>query len=234
MGFLIDPIHAAKMIRFASPLQSLTIPDPDLLQQQQDAADNEEGPVALTTTPRSRFLPRFKVGLQAEVEQRRRLAAQRTLDLQRAAASAAAGSGDEDWVQRVTEADRNRRSKEDELVEKAFDKAVSDFDKQQQQQQHQSKKGKPSTQSGNSYQFVGVVNRKAGKKPITWYARPKPSDAKWSVRLVHVNQDAIIKDLFNRGKVDVFAKYRNTGKIEEETNAPIIMGSYEVRERSWK
>jgi hypothetical protein len=212
---VVDPIHAAKMIRFASPLQSLTIPDPDL-----------KGEDDRLVTPRSRFLPRFKAGLQAEVEKRREIAAQRTLDLQVAAASR--GSGD-DWVQRVTEADRNRRSKEDEQVEKAFDKAVSEFDKQQ-----PSTKGKPrSTKSGNSYQFVGVVNRKGGK-PITWYARPKPSEAKWSVRLVHVNQDAIIKDLFNRGKVDVFAKYRNTGKVEEETNAPIIMGSYEVRERSWK
>ena len=85
----------------------------------------------------------------------------------------------------------------------------------------------------NAYQFVGVVKRRSDK-PISWYARKKPADAKWSVRLVHVNQDAIIKDLFNRGKIDIFAKYKNTGKVDEETNVPVITSKYEVRERSWK
>jgi len=205
----VDPIYAARMIRFASPLQSLTIPDEDVQDE--------------LVTPRSRFLPKFKAGLQAEVDKRREIASKRTMDIQLAAAS-----GGSDWAQKVTEADRLRRTKEDEIVEKAFDKAVSTFDQQS------TKDGKTS-KSGNEYQFVGVVNRKGDKKkPITWYARPKPSDSKWSVRLVHVNQDAIIKDLFNRGKVDIFAKYRNSGKVDDETNAPIIMGSYEVRERSWR
>jgi hypothetical protein len=207
LGLIIDPIHAVKMIRFASPLQSLTIPDKEV--------KDELG------TERARFLPRFKAGLQAEVEKRREIAASRALDIQ-----AAASSGGSDWAQRVTEADRGRRAKEDELVEKAFDKAVSEFGKQ-------STKGKSSKKSGNLYQFVGVVNRK-GEKPITWYARPKPADSKWSVRLLHVNQDAIIKDLFNRGKVDIFATYKNTGELDDETQAPIVKGSYEVRERSWK
>ena len=200
------PIQAAKMIRFASPLQSLTIPDKEIKEQ--------------LSTKRSRFLPRFRAGLQAEVEKRRAISSERSTEIQSAAAS-----GDSNWAQRATMAERTRRAKEDTAVEDAFDKAVSAFDKQ-------SKKVKPPTPQ-NSYQFVGVVNKKSDK-PITWYARPKPTNSKWSVRLLHVNQDAIIKDLFNEGKVDIFAKYRNTGKVDETTNTPIVNASYEVRERSWK
>ena len=203
---LINPIDAAKMLRFASPLQSLTIPDKEVKEE--------------ITTKRASFLPRFKAGLEAEVEARRELAAKRTSELQEAAIS---GS---DWAQRVTELDRARRAKEDEVAEYAFDSAVAQFDKI-------SKKGPKTGTSLNQYQFVGVVNRR-GRKPITWYARPKPSDSMWSVRLLHVNQDAIVKDLFNRGKIDIFAKYQNTGSTDEATNAPIVTGTYEVRERSWK
>jgi hypothetical protein len=206
IGFIVDPIYAAKMLRFASPLQSLTIPDPEVKE--------------VLTTKRARFLPRFKAGLQAEVDARRELAAKRTSEIQDAATS---GS---DWAQKALESDRARRAKEDGVAEQAFDKAVSQFDKK-------SKKGPKAGKSSNNYQFVGVVNRK-GDKPITWYARPKPSDSKWSVRLLHVNQDAIIKDLFNRGKIDIFAKYKNTGSTDEETKAPIVTSNYQVKERSWK
>lgn len=194
------------MLRFASPLQSLTIPDREVKEE--------------ITPRRARFLPKFKAGLQAEVDARRELAAKRTFELQAAATS---GS---DWAQKAKESDRARRAKEDEAAEQAFDKAVAEFEKKY-------KKAPKAAKSPNQYQFVGVVNRK-GNKPITWFARPKPSDSKWSVRLLHVNQDAIIKDLFNRGKVDIFAKYQNTGSIDEETKAPIVTSTYEVKERSWK
>ena len=201
-----DTIQAAKMIRFASPLQSLTIPDREVKEE--------------LTTRRQRFLPRFKAGLQAEVEARKEVAAKRTADIQTSALSG------NDWAKRVTESDRARRAKEDEIVEKAYDTAVAEFDKN-------SKKSSQSQRSPNGYQFVGVVTPK-GKKPVTWYARPKPVNSKWSVRLLHVNQDAVIKDLFNSGKVDIFAKYKNTGSMDDETKAPIITSTYEVRERSWK
>ena len=197
------------MIRFASPLQSLTIPDREVKEE--------------VTTRRQRFLPRFKAGLQAEVEARRELAATRTSELQDAAIS---GS---DWAKRTTEAERARRAKEDEIVEQAFDKAVTQYDKN-----NNKKASKTSSRSANAYQFVGVVSRQGGNKPITWYARPKPVGSKWTVRLLHVNQDAVIKDLFNRGKIDIFAKYKNTGTVDEETKAPIVTSTYEVKERSWK
>ncbi len=207
VGLILGPSQAAKVIRFASPLQSLTIPD-------REVKDD-------LTTKRQRFLPRFKVGLQAEVEARKELAAKRTTELQLSATTSGT-----DWAQRVTESDRARRVKENEIVEKAYDNAVSEFDAS-------NTKSPISKKSPNDYQLVGVVTPK-GEKPITWYARPKPADSKWSVRLLHVNQDAVIKDLFNRGKVDIFAKYKNTGAIDEETKSPVVTSTYEVKERSWK
>lgn len=215
LALFLEPasVQAGKMIRFASPLQSLTIPDREQVQE--------------LSTKRQRFLPRFKAGLQAEVEARRDLAAKRTSELQDAAVS-----GSSDWAQRTTVAERSRRAKEDEIVEQAYDMAVAQFDKN-----HKLKDAGSKSASKNAYQFVGVISRRKGSssgKPITWYARPKPAGAKWSVRLLHVNQDAIIKDLFNRGKIDIFAKYKNTGKVDEETKTPIVTSTYEVRERSWK
>lgn len=197
---------AGKMIRFASPLQSLTIPDRDVKEE--------------LKTERERFLPRFRAGLKAEVDARRDIASKRTSDLQAAAVS---GSN---WAANTVDSERARRSFEEDMVEQAFDTATAEFNKKG--------KGKKSRKPDSSYQFVGVVNRKTSGKPITWYARPKPSHSKWSVRLVHVNKGAIIKDLFNRGEVDIFAKYENTGKVDEETNAPVVTGKYEVRKRSWK
>jgi len=59
-------------------------------------------------------------------------------------------------------------------------------------------------------------NKKQG--PISWYARPKPKNANWTIRMIHVNKDAIIKDLFDRGKIDIFAKYTNTGRTSTTTD----------------
>lgn len=94
---------------------------------------------------------------------------------------------------------------------------------------------------------MGLVDRTKKEQSISWHARPKPENAKWSVRLVHVNKDAIIKDLFNRGKIDIFAKYTNTGRqvetvekgedgetVTKKTTVPIVTTKYEVRERSLK
>jgi hypothetical protein len=198
---------ALKSLRFASPLQSFTIPDPDAKE---------------TKSSRQKFLPKFKAGLVAETATRRKIAAKRTKEVQKSVAS-----GD-DWAEKVAAEDIRRREMEERIVEKTFDEATAKYDS--------SIKETPgsSTKSPNSYQFVAVINRNQDKKPITWYARKKPADAKWSVRAVHVNRDAIIKDLFNRGKVDIFAKYRNTGTVDEETKTPIIMNKYSVRKRSWK
>lgn len=201
-------VLAVRNLRIVSPLQSLTIPDPDV----KEAAKSS----------RQRFLPKFRAGLQAEISARRALAEQRTKQMQ-----AAALAGD-DWAEEAASLDSKRKTKEERLVERAFDKAAAKAGAEADASVSSSRS------QNNAYQFVGVINPKNDQKPITWYARKKPSDAKWSVRLVHVNKDAIVKDLFNRGKVDVFVKYQNTGKVDEETNTPIITKKYSVRERSWK
>eukprot|EP00980_Cylindrotheca_fusiformis_P019345 scaffold6638_cov127-Cylindrotheca_fusiformis.AAC.29 len=194
---------AGRLLKFASPLQSLTIPDVEVKEN--------------IKPKRQSFLHRYKAGLQAEVETRRELAAKRTKEIQDAAAS------NDGWAENRAARDQSRRAMEEKLAERAYDEAIAKV---------RSQEGKFTGTSSNKYQFVGVVNR-GGEKPIKWYARPKPSDSKWSVRLVHVNKDAIIKDLFNRGKVDVFAKYKNTGSLDEETQTPIVTSKYEVKPRSW-
>lgn len=215
---LPDGANGIRTLRFASPLQSLTIPDPEL-------KDEED-----LNTPRKRFLPKFFAGLAAESEARKEVALKRSREVR---SSDLEGS---DWADKLANSDKVRREMEDAFVESVFDKAIEGVDSVEKTlirgSQALSKK------SQNKYQFVGVIDRKKAaantSSPITWYARKKPANAKWSLRLVHVNQDAIIKDLFNRGKVDIFAKYKNTGVIDEQTKTPIITSRYEVRERSWK
>jgi len=204
LAALVQPTFAARFLQFASPLQTLTLPDAEVKETLQ--------------TKRQGFLSKYRVGLQAEADERRSLAAKRTKDIRDAALT-----GD-DWADKLKSGQLSRRAMEEKLIEKAHDKAVSLVEKQSKRSIGKSSK---------KYQFVGVVNRK-GEKPITWYARPKPENSKWSVRLVHVNRDAIIKDLFNQGKVDIFAKYKNTGKMDEETNAPIVKSNYYVKKRSWR
>ncbi|KAG7347934.1 hypothetical protein IV203_016639 [Nitzschia inconspicua] len=211
---------AVRRLRFASPLQSLTIPDPEI-QGEEDL-----------NTPRKRFLPKFLAGLSAEVQARKEVAQARSRSASQLSPNDVSGS---DWAEKAAAFEKERRKREDSLIESAYDQAVAGVDSVEKTLDRASKF---LNQSRNEFQFVGVINRKAAQdpkqKPITWYARKKPQSAKWSVRLVHVNQDAIIKDLFNRGKVDIFAKYKNTGAVDEETKVPIVTSTYEVRERSWK
>lgn len=191
-------------VRFASPLQSLTIYD----------EKNK------TDSPRSQFLVKYQAGLKAEAAKRKEISGKRK--------GYFPTPGESDWAEKASRAERLGKKQEDRILEEAFETGAASVD-------ISSPSSEESSDNANSdYQFVGVVNRASDEKPITWYARKKPADSKWSMRLVHVNRDAIIKDLFNRGKVDVFAKYGNTGKSDEETNRCLIKPTYEVRERSWR
>lgn len=216
---------AVREVQFVSPLQSLTIPDPEHVEK------HPESEMGSLETPRRRFLPRFLAGLQAENTVREQIAMGRINT-----------SGDDDvdvsgkdWVGKTKAAEERRRLKEDAIIEKGFDAAMAKYDAQ-------AATAAPKAENPNKYQFVGLLDRTNPKKPIMWHARPKPSGAKWSVRLVHVNKDAIIKDLFDQGKVDIFAKYTNTGKFQTKgegenakpTSIPIVTSQYEVRERSIK
>jgi len=197
-------------LRFVSPLQSLTIWDEEVKEE--------------CSTPRSRFLPKFKAGLTAEVETRKALKARN----EKALTQLEEQGGD--WAKKAAFLERRQQRQADQLAEEAYDEAIKSFTSQQKAAlQVANSKSNP-----NKYQFVGVVNKSSSSKPVTWYARKKPASAKWSLRLVHVNRDAIIKDLFNRGKVDVFARYRNTGQADEESKQQIIKTDYIVKERSWR
>uniref|UniRef100_A0A7S2VDG3 Uncharacterized protein n=1 Tax=Entomoneis paludosa TaxID=265537 RepID=A0A7S2VDG3_9STRA len=216
---LLQPAEALRRLRIVSPLQALTIVDPEVPKE-------ADGQVA---TWRSRFLPKFKAGLKAEMAAREAIAKQPP--------PAIPGGAGKDWAARAQAAEQKRIQQEESAAEAAFDQAVAQVGKDQAEKDALMAKMQPKNQ--NQYQFVGVIQPPSKTAatpepaaPITWYARKKPQNAKWSVRLVHVNKRAIIKDMFNQGKVDVFAKYQNTGTTDPETNKPIIAREYKIRNRS--
>jgi len=230
---LLSGASAVREVRFVSPLQSLTIPDPELLDKAPDASSDGQGALE---TPRRKFLPRFVAGLKAEDTMRQRLAVGE-IKVKDDEVLEADVSG-KDWVGQAKVAEERHRRKEDSIIEKGYDAAIARYESSS----AASAASTPKAKNPNKYQFVGLIDKSNPKKPIKWHARPKPAGAKWSIRLVHVNKDAIIKDLFDRGKVDIFAKYTNTGKMETKgegdadkpTNVPIVTSKYEVRKRSWK
>lgn len=202
----LSVVLAVRNLQIASPLQAFTI---------WDVETKEE-----LVTPRSRFLPKFKAGLEAEAKTKKQIAEKRDQKLQAAATSS-------NWAKEAAAADRQMRASDEQAVEQSFDRTVA---------QHEPTKNEknPKAKNPNRYQFVGVINPASEETAISWYAREKPADSKWSVRLVHANRAAIIKDLFSRRKIDVFARYQNTGKKDEEMKTPVIESKYSVRQRSWK
>jgi hypothetical protein len=198
-------VDAVRNLRIVSPLQALTIPDPEVKEE--------------ITTARRHFLDRFKVGLEAESKARRELAEKKSEQLQADATAP-------DWAKQAASSVNRIRNADEKHIETAFDNAVAQFDRD--------RPSKKAAKNSNRYQFVGLINSASSKTPIMWYARKKPTNARWSVRLVHADQAAIVKDLFNRGKVDIFARYENIGKASDETKGPIVESTYAVRERSWK
>jgi hypothetical protein len=205
LGPLFVCVGGVRNVQIASPLMALTIWD--------DADEKPE-------THRSRFLPRLRAGLSAEA-----IAAQ---DFTGSKSRKPSLSLDKpDWAKQVAGSEQRERTAQTKAMERAYDMAVAKHDAIQ----NKSKTAKK--QSSNTHQFVGVVNPKSTENPITWYARQKPAHAKWSVRLIHVNKEAVIKDLFNRGKIDLFARYENSGQIAESGQSAVTV-NYSVRERSWK
>lgn len=165
------------------------------------------------------------------------------------------GSGGS-WAEESAAADERKKKAMEKRVEAAYDSAVKGYDERVASKRGASAATTAAASSGN-YQFVGVVNdgKGEGKKNsggVTWYARKKPKNSKWNVRLVHVNRDAVLRDLFVKGKVDVYGKYVNEGldkaafaaaetsgeDVGEEKEAPgmkpLVKGQYTVKERSWK
>jgi len=90
------------------------------------------------------------------------------------------------------------------------------------------------TSKTKEYQMVGVV---MGEEGVKWYARKKPKNAMWNVRLVHVDKAAVLRDMFVNGQIDVFAKYENKGRASTETDssgAVFVEPVYSIRQRNWR
>ena len=228
-----------KPLQFSSAIQSYTIFDKSAITSPGYAS------------PRRKFLPRFRTGLAAERRARELILEEERRGLIHDDNTSSSGGS---WAEASAAADEKKKRAIEKRVEAAHDAAVKEYDKRMAVKNSAT----PVKVSPNSqYQFVGVVNDGKGSKnkgEITWYARKKPTNSKWSIRLVHVNRDAVLRDLFVKGKIDLYGKYTNEGLDRAAFEAadsggdavtdadgkqqtgmkPLIRGQYYVKERSWK
>ena len=149
-------IHDTQAIlRFASPLQALTIWDKSVIGR---------------LSPRETFLLKYKAGLQAEQETREALNQRHEEFMNQQ------DKESKDWPKKAAAIERRRKIRDEALIEKAYNEAIKSLEATT-----------PSTvctpKDPNEYQFVGVVNKASPEKTITWYARKKPTKARWSIGL---------------------------------------------------
>ena len=260
----VNAIKANKPLQFASPLQTLTLFP--------KSSESESESESTRMSPRKAFLPKFVAGLSAERRMKEKLSSQRKelllaslnddVDVDNSENENESGNGNKeeslysnDWDKRSEAADRQRLKMEGLRMERAHDRAIAKYEQQL--------TNKPSTATNNNnrnnpYQFVGVIhssnqkNTNNEKQEIQWFARKKKNPDSWNVRLVHVNKDALLRDLFVRGKVDIYGEYINTGNfITENTKnndnqdtqtqpsspqfgRPLLQTKYSVKPRSWR
>ncbi|KAL3805351.1 hypothetical protein HJC23_009058 [Cyclotella cryptica] len=226
-----------KPLQFTSPLQSFTI------------FDKAAAPSA--ASPRAKFLPRLRAGLLAERRARELIAAELR---QGALAESSLDLDHGGWAEHSALEEERRKKAMERRVEAAYDEAVKAYDaKMAKREQARAGSLAAASTAASGYQFVGVINgpssntgaAKSSDK-VTWYARKKPHNSKWNVRLIHVNQDAVLKDLFVKGKIDLYAGYNNEGmdvvggaqlqgeEGGESAMRPLVSARYRVRERSWR
>jgi len=212
-----------KILNFASPLQTFTIyPKEKVIEEK---------------SPRERYVPKLKAGLAAERKAKIIIKAKEQYNM----------DNDDDyigegWDKKSAQLEKYKEEENDLKLERAFDRAVAPFSKSR--IFTSIKKNTPSKKS--SLQFVGLVHPPKNGKNVTWYARERPSESKWNLRLVHANRDAILRDLFIKGKVDVYGEYVNTGKSSSRdkedqdspaavnNGKPLIQAKYTLKNRSWK
>ena len=211
--------RVTKTLKILSPLQSLTF-------FPKETTDT-------TTTPRDEFLPKFQAGLTAETKIKSQLARRREFSADDISPS---GPG---WEKQMEEKERLRAEKEDEIVDKAWDRATARFQEKSALSVASPSAAAASSDGNSEYQFVGVIQPPNSEKKVKWYARKRPNDSKWNIRMIHVNKDAIIRDMFTSGKVDIMGKYVNTGEQLDEVKEgevpslrPRIKGEYSVKPRS--
>ncbi len=215
--------RVTKTLQFLSPLQSLTI------------FPKEESPSSSSNkSPRDEFLPKFQAGLTAEKKTKTQLAKRRELEDGYGGAAAGINTSSPGWEKRMEERERQRTEKEEEIVDRAWDRATAPFEKR-----NSGSVASSNAPVASKYQFVGVIQPPDSEQKVKWYARKRPKDSKWNIRMVHVNRDAIIRDMFTSGKVDIMGKYVNTGEPLDEVKEgevpslkPRIKGEYSIKPRS--
>lgn len=227
----------------ASPLRTLTIPD--------DAPSPE-------SAPRARFFHKFKAGAEAESRVRKEIAAEeRRMRQEESAVDMEMEEAEDDdffegsrWAEMDAAKDESYQATKQKRITAAFDAgfdaAAAELDRRD---VAAAQVAVPSPKANNKYQFVGVVRPQSkGGKNVTWYARKKDKAATWSVRVLHVDRAAILRDQFVRGKIDLYGKYVNKGIPAEVVatddnddadavptrNAPVIDAEYSIKERSWR
>jgi hypothetical protein len=212
-------------LQFASPLQSFTIFD-----------KSSSG----SSSPRSKFLPRLRAGLLGE----RR--AREVVNNELRSYSSSTSSSDGGWAEHSAQQEELRKKAIDKKIERGYDEATRIYDRKLAARLAAASSTADKNKSKSLYQLVGVINtNKSNKKEVTWYARPKPYNSNWNIRLIHVNRDAVLRDLFVKGKIDLFGGYRNQGmgvsggdsgedKVGVEGRKPRVLGEYTVKERSWR
>ena len=218
---------------------------------------------------RAKFLSKFQKGLQAEVKTRNLMQQQppptpisgsdgkRNTSVQVSSSKGRTQLQQKQWAAQAARNDQKKHRIREAMVEKAYDDAVQQHERKEVAlpQQPRLTAAKLPRKNPNRYQFVGVINshprhdkNAAAEAPITWYTRTKPKHAKWTIRLIHVNRAAILKDLYHQKKIDIFAHYRNDSAERRRPNnnnnndpsdgtgvtRPMVTGQYIVRERSWK
>lgn len=219
--------RVTKTLQFLSPLQSLTI-----------FPKEESSSSSSNKTPRDEFLPKFQAGLTAETKTKTHLAKRRELeDGYGGAAAAGINTSSPGWEKRMEERERQRAEKEEELVDRSWDRATAPFFEKRKSGSVASTNAAAAAVA-SKYQFVGVIQPPDSEQKVKWYARKRPKDSKWNIRMVHVNRDAIIRDMFTSGKVDIMGKYVNTGEPLDEVKEgevpslrPRIKGEYSVKPR---
>ena len=222
---------ATKTLQFVSPLQSLTIFPKEVIKEHK--------------SPREEYLDQLKAGLTAEERVRESIALERrSRDIEEKDDIEYVGPG---WDKKSIEKEKSRLEKEALRLEQAFDVGVRKHEKLSSKAKLEKKDTGKLAKRSSDYQFVGVIQPSMDENTpiVKWYARKRPSDlsSKWNVRLIHVNRDAIIRDLFVQGKVDIYGQYVNTGifandgttgEITSVLGKPLIEKNYSVRGRSWR
>mmetsp|Transcript_6213 Transcript_6213/g.9076 ORF Transcript_6213/g.9076 Transcript_6213/m.9076 type:complete len:384 (-) Transcript_6213:47-1198(-) len=157
------------------------------------------------------------------------------------------------WEKKLKEARHAILEEEEREVLAAFDRGFSSV---KDEDYAQVATTKPSIKLDNKYQYVGVINspklknkvhaaRDQPKSPssgekssnnifnnVQWYARKKPKQSNWTLRLVHVDRAAILHHYFQRGKIDIYGEYRNTGEIDSQTGKIAVTPVYTARPRN--